>query len=74
MGECSIPDKGAFLEESEGRKQEYAGGYREAFGRIAFNIRFHKRANNLLFHFSGDRADGALRHYWTVRPGGVRLC
>lgn len=38
MGVCSSPDKGDFLEESEGENQEEAGGYWEAF-----NIHFSKR-------------------------------
>lgn len=59
-GVCATADKGGFLEESEGGKR-YAGGYREAFGRVAFNIRFRKRARSILFHFSGDHTDKGTR-------------
>lgn len=57
---CSTAGKGGFLEESEGGTW-YAGGYREASGRVAFNIRFRKRARSILFRFSGDRTDRSAR-------------
>lgn len=65
-----IPDKEAFLGESEGGKQKYLGGEQEALGRGAFNTHFGKRTNGLPSDSSGD-ADGALRHHWTVTPGSA---
>ena len=60
-GVCSTPDKGGFLEESEGWKQEQAGGYREALGSFAFNIHLSKQPVSVLFHFSRGGADGGAQ-------------
>lgn len=64
-GGYSTPEKGDFLEASEGSKQ--AGGYQKALSSVEFNICFSKRP---IASFSGLVVTvlvGTLRHYRTAQ-------
>lgn len=66
---CSLPDKGVFQEEAKGGKEEQAGGYREAPGRVAVNFHFSKIVSFFILVASVPMQ--ALRHYRAITPGCI---